>query len=143
METMDLPAVMTTGLHPLAGIDEDIEADLAALGISLTPDIERELEQERRIAMAATLFRRAQGMSADLAETERPERVRVTVTMPLTEALAYFTETELERSASIEVEWNKLKPTLDPEQPLPPGVSLVPARREPYAKLVATLVAAD
>lgn len=199
--------------HPLAGLDDDVEADLAAIGIQLTPDVERALEQERRIAMAAALFRRAMRVRAELAETERamgleldmvrahyerqmaprravearlltfiqtlaeltpwgkkkshatpygtfgvkdyaptvelkdreallahmktdrPGLVRVTVTMTYGEALEYFTDEELARTATLDVEWGKLKGVLDVAQPLPPGVALVPARREAYAKL--------
>lgn len=200
-------------MHPLAGIDDDVEQDLAAVGITLTPNVERDLQQERRIAMAAALFRRVQRVQAELAETERamtleldmvrahyerqmaprravvtrllafieslaeltpwgkkkshatpygtfgvkdyaptvertdaeallaamkadrPGLVRVTVTMTYGEALEYFTDEELARTAKMDVEWGKLKALLDVEQPLPPGVRLVPARREAYAKL--------
>lgn len=57
--------------HFLAGIDDDVEQDLAAIGIALTPDVERSMENAHRQAMAAVLFRRIQRITAGLSETQR------------------------------------------------------------------------
>ena len=47
--------------HILAGIDDDIEQDLRAIGVELTPGVEQDMEDARRQAMAALLFRRIRG----------------------------------------------------------------------------------
>jgi hypothetical protein len=57
--------------HILAGIDEDIEADLAAIGVNLTPGAEVEMENARRQAYAALLFRRVQKLRREIRETEQ------------------------------------------------------------------------
>jgi hypothetical protein len=55
------PAVLGEPVpHPLAEIDDDVTADLAAMGITLTPDVERSLDDPHRQAMAALLLRRMQ-----------------------------------------------------------------------------------
>jgi hypothetical protein len=47
--------------HILTGIDDDIDQDLRAIGVELTPGVEQDMEDSRRQAMAALLFRRIRG----------------------------------------------------------------------------------
>jgi hypothetical protein len=201
--------------HFLAGIDDDVTADLRAIGIELTPDVERAIDDPHREAMAAMLLRRAGGIARELAATqaamdlelrairehyeramaplrthytrvigfvqtlaeitewtskksrvtpfgsygvkdsratvectdraavtawaigERPDVVRVVATLPLTDARERFSDSEI-AAQKTEVEWGKLKPTLDVEGQLPPGVVRVEAKREAFATPTAT-----
>jgi len=186
--------------HILAGIDDDIEQDL------------RDMEDARRQAMAALLFRRVRGkevaigslraamefelaairecyerqiapLAADVARitsvietiaeltpwgkkksaespygvygvrdsaptvecvdrqaltvwaaTERPEVVRMKITLPLAAAKERFTDAELNELATGDIEWGAFKGTIALDAPLPAGVAIVPAKRVPYAK---------
>jgi phage host-nuclease inhibitor protein Gam len=197
--------------HILDGIDDDVTQDLAAIGVELVPNVEQDLDDERRHAMAALLLRRAGGVDREIASIqrtmeleleavrahyerqlmplrtrrrlfldfvenlaalvqwkkkksaatpygtfgvkdraatvkladpdavlawareERREVVRVVVTLPLAEAYQYFTDDELARAAKVELEWGKLKASLDVDGALPPGVERVAAVREPFA----------
>lgn len=86
METMTQPAVSAAQLntidydearpfvldddapvHPLAGIDDDLAADLATVGVTLTLGVEREVGPSQREAMAALLLRRAGGIERAVA----------------------------------------------------------------------------
>jgi hypothetical protein len=67
------------------------------------------------------------------AREERREVVRVVVTLPLAEAYQYFTDDELARAAKVELEWGRLKASLDADGALPPGVERIEAVREPFA----------
>lgn len=68
------PAVIS---HVLAGIDDDVEQDLAAIGISLAPEIERDLDDERRQAMAAVLLRRAGSVEGELRSVQRTMELEI------------------------------------------------------------------
>jgi hypothetical protein len=63
--------------HILAGIDDDMDADLAALGITLSPDVERALDQAHREAMAATLLRRMQRNAKEREEIARTMELQI------------------------------------------------------------------
>lgn len=55
--------------HPLAGLDDDLEQDLAVIGVELTPGAETAMEDARRQAYAAVLFRRVRSLQQQIAET--------------------------------------------------------------------------
>lgn len=56
--------------HVLVGIDDDIVSDLRALGIELTPDVERDMEESRRQAMVALMFRRVRANTVAIETLE-------------------------------------------------------------------------
>jgi phage host-nuclease inhibitor protein Gam len=58
------------GTHVLDGIDDDVTQDLAAMGIALAPNVEAEMDDERRHAMAAVLLRRAGGVGREIEQIE-------------------------------------------------------------------------
>lgn len=64
-------------VHILAGIDDDVTQDLAAIGITLTPGVEQTLAPDHRQAMAARLFRRIRAIRHEIAETERTMRLEL------------------------------------------------------------------
>lgn len=66
------------------------------------------------------------------AIASRPEVVRVSASLPLSEARERFSSDELAAHA-MRLEWGALKKGLDPEGELPPGIVAVPARDEPFA----------
>ena len=68
------------------------------------------------------------------AATERPDIVRMKITLPLAEAKERFTDAELDAFATGDIEWGAFKGTIALDAPLPAGVAIVPAKRIPYAK---------
>jgi hypothetical protein len=208
---VDAP-VPFTPVHPLAGIDEELDAELAAMGVELTPGVEEAMAEERRQGMAAVLLRRAGREDAAIAElqgtmelqlaairacyerqiaphaarrdrylqhvelvaeltpwkkrksaitpfgtygvrdtsatvevtdrkalaehalTALPGFVRIDLQLPLAEAKERFSDDEIKQRGKVDVEWGKLKSTLDVDGTLPPGVIKVDAARTAYAK---------
>jgi hypothetical protein len=199
-------------VHPLFGIDDDIEADFAAIGIEFTHDAERAATRAQLEASASLALRRIVGAERELdrlhatmdlqmqairfsyerqmapvrarhaqltryvetlaeltpwgkkksadtpfgsfgvkdfsasvavedgdiltehAVAHIPGFVTVAITMPLSEAREHFTAEEIESRGTVKVEWGALKKTLGPSKEVPPGVTVVPARREAFAK---------
>lgn len=71
------PDVPPSVPHILVGIDDDVVQDLRAIGIELTPDVERELENARREAMAARLLRHAGEISEELMQAEEAHQLEL------------------------------------------------------------------
>lgn len=71
------PLTPPPAAHPLAGLDEDLEQDLAVIGVTLTPDAEQAMEDSRRQAYAAVLFRRVRALQREIAETAQARDLEV------------------------------------------------------------------
>lgn len=69
------------------------------------------------------------------AVANMPSLVEMELTLPLALASERFTSVEMAEFGEPDVKWKDLKAFIDPEQELPPGVTLVPAARTPFVKL--------
>jgi len=64
--------------HVLAGIDDDIANDLRAIGVELVPDVEKNMDDSHRQAMAAMLFRRVRGIERAITTLREARNIELT-----------------------------------------------------------------